>query len=217
MQFVHAVNDDGGRSHTGDFRAAGVEELGHVDHFRLRRAVLDHGAAPRPAGRDHQMLRAARAGKFQIDVRAAQVFGRAVIDAVFQVQFRAQLLQPFDMEIDGARADVAAAGHSDGRVPEAGEQRAQHIETGAHLAHQVVRGLAGREVRGIYFQRVIVCGRRRSRPDRRKISIRVYTSLMRGTLCKMVLPGISMVPAMIATASFLLPPTVTLPVRGLPP
>ena len=72
MQFVHAVDRDGGRAHAGDLRAAGVEELGQADDFRLRRAVLDHGAAPRAAGGDHQMLRAARAGKFQIDVRALE-------------------------------------------------------------------------------------------------------------------------------------------------
>ena len=51
------------------------------------------------------------------------------------------------MEVDGPRADRAAAGRRDARAPVAREQRPEHEERGAHRLHEVVRRLGERRRR----------------------------------------------------------------------
>ncbi len=61
--------------------------------------------------------------------------------AAFQADHRAHLLQALQVQIDRTGADGTAAGQGDLRLAAAGEQRAEHQDGGAHLAHDVVRRL----------------------------------------------------------------------------
>jgi hypothetical protein len=63
------------------------------------------------------------------------------------------------MEVDGAGANGTAAGQRNGRVARAGDQRAQHVETGAHFPHLFI----GRD-RAFQLGRVEVAGRLALRP-----------------------------------------------------
>ena len=61
--------------------------------------------------------------------------------AALQRDAGAHLLQALQVQIDRARADGAAAGQRDARLADARQQRTEHQERGAHLAHDVVRRL----------------------------------------------------------------------------
>ena len=62
--------------------------------------------------------------------------------AVFGAEFRAELLQAADVQIDRPVADRASAGDRDDRLAALGEQRAEHADAGAHRLDDVVAGLA---------------------------------------------------------------------------
>ena len=54
------------------------------------------------------------------------------------VDVRAELLEAADVEVDPPRPDVAAAGHRDGGLAEARDQRAHDDDARAHGAHELV-------------------------------------------------------------------------------
>jgi hypothetical protein len=75
------------------------------------------------------------------DLGAAQALRGGDHVAVLDVDLSTHLPQGGDVQVDRARPDGAAARQGDLRPPEAGQQRPQHQDRGAHLAHQVVGGL----------------------------------------------------------------------------
>ena len=58
---------------------------------------------------------------------------------MFDDDFRTHGFQPFQVLIDGARADGAAAGQADFRLAEAGYGRAEDEDRGTHGFYQLVR------------------------------------------------------------------------------
>ena len=63
-----------------------------------------------------------------------------------------------DVLVDGADAEVAAAGHGHFSLAEAAQQRADEIIGGADLAGQVIAGAGGTDVAAIDLHRVAVDG-----------------------------------------------------------
>ncbi len=66
---------------------------------------------------------------------------RAIDIAGVEFDRGAHLLQPLEVQVDRPRADGAAAGQRDPRLPHPRQQRPEHQDGGAHLAHDVVRRL----------------------------------------------------------------------------
>ena len=136
---LHALDADGGRAGAFDLRAHLDQQIGQVRHLRLAGGVAQHGFALGQHGRHHQVLGAGDGDAVEVHHRAAQALGRLGFDvAVRLVDARAELLQAEDVQVDGPRADGAAAGQGNARAPAARHQRPQHQAGGAHGLHQLV-------------------------------------------------------------------------------
>jgi macrolide-specific efflux system membrane fusion protein len=72
--------------------------------------------------------------------------------AAFERDIRAEGGQSLQVQVDRSRAPGAAARQRDERLALEGQQRAQHVDARAHLAHQIVRGLATLGLRGAQAQ-----------------------------------------------------------------
>ena len=70
---------------------------------------------------------------------------RACDEAVRDLDLGAHRLEPAEVHVDLAAADVVAAGQRDPRLAAAREQRAEHVERRAHARDELVRRL-GREL-----------------------------------------------------------------------
>src|SRR6266478_8932994 len=150
VKFLHAANVQRG---SGVARDAGSHLAKHDDevgHFRLAGGIFEKGFAVGEGG-GHQNIFGSGDGDFFEDyVRALQA--AAIANFGFNVamghgNFGAHFFERSEMQIDGPRADSAAAGKGNTRDAHAGHERAERKNRGAHRFHQFVRGL-----------RVIQCG-----------------------------------------------------------
>ena len=127
------------------------------------------------------------------------------------------------MQIDRPRADGAAAGQRDLGLAMPRQQRPQHLEAGAHLAHHVVGGEGGSDL-----ARPAAASRRprpapapRRRPRRRRSccssSAMARTSASRGMLVRVSGSAVSSDAAISLSAAFLAPLMGISPVRRRPP
>src|SRR5437016_1044514 len=94
--------------------------------------------------------------KIKIDVRSAKPCGLGRVDSVLYVYPGAQTLQSFQMEVDRSSPDITAARDRHSGKPKPGEQRTEHAERRAHLAHELVRGFQMSDVCRIDYDRGIV-------------------------------------------------------------
>ena len=86
------------------------QQSGEIGHFRLARRVLDHGFAAGQHGRHQKVFGAGDGDAVELNIRALQTVGSFGFNiAVLLADFRAQSLEPGDVQIDGTRADGAAA------------------------------------------------------------------------------------------------------------
>ena len=86
-------------------------------------------------------------------MRAVQAAGRAGVDVAFlQFDFRAHRLKALEVQVDGARADGAAAGQRDFRLAATREERADDEEARAHFAHEFVRRFGRGDRFGVKLQ-----------------------------------------------------------------
>ncbi len=84
-------------------------------------------------------------GKSSHTVRAVQPLGaRRDEEAVLAAHGRPEPLETGHVHVEAAAADVVAARQRDVGLAAAGEQRAEHVDRGAELAHEVVVGLVRR-------------------------------------------------------------------------
>ncbi len=126
-----------------------------IDDLRFARGVLHGGGALGRHGGHEQVLRGAHAGEVQHDVRAGQAVRRGGLqEAVVHHELHAQGLQPHEVHVDLAGADLAAARHGDARLAEPPDERAQHGDARAHLRHQLVGGLPLVHGAGVHHERV---------------------------------------------------------------
>ena len=95
-----------------DLRAHLVQQVRQVDYFGLARAIFQHGLAFGQSRRHQQVFGSGHRDFFEDNARALQPLGAGFDVAVFLGDLRAQLLQPFEVQIDRARSNGAAAGQA---------------------------------------------------------------------------------------------------------
>ena len=136
VKLAHAFDDDTGRAGAGHARAHLVQAGGDIEDFRLASGIGDDRRAPGQGCRHQRDMGAAHRhlGKFDVGaVEPARCF-RDHITAVDD-DFRAELLQRHDQQIDRPCADGAAAGQRDLGFVHPRQQRRDHPEAGAHPRH----------------------------------------------------------------------------------
>ena len=147
VQRTHAADLDHVGARAGDLCAHGVEEVGKVDDMGLLGAVFDDGHAAAEDCGEQDVHRRADGDDIEIDMAAAQTALRGVgADiAAGLLDHGAHGLKALDMLVDGADAEVAAAGHGDVGVAEAAKLRADQVVRRADAAHELdgCGGVAG--------------------------------------------------------------------------
>ena len=123
------------------YRAHRLQHRADVDDLGLPRRVVDHGRALREDGGHEQVLGGADAREVQPQVAPCRRPAGRDEEAVLAAHRGAEALEPGDVHVEPAAADVVAAGQRDVGLPAAGEQRAEDVDRGAQPAHQVVVGL----------------------------------------------------------------------------
>ena len=104
-----------------------------------RAAFSMNGLALGQRRRHHEVLRAGDRDGIEHQTRAPQPAGARADVAAVDRDVGAHGLQPRDVDVDGPRADRAAAGQRHVGLAEARQQRPQHQDRGAHGLHQLVR------------------------------------------------------------------------------
>ena len=129
------------RLRTGAFnlRAHLVKQVRQVDYLGLARAILQHRFALGERRRHQQVFGSGDGNFLEDDVSALQPLGASFDVAMFLRDLRSELLQSLEVQIDGARANGAAAGQGHASRLHPREQRPQHQRGGTHGLDQLVR------------------------------------------------------------------------------
>ena len=144
VELIDALDANRGRSRAVYLRAHGVEQCGQVGDFRFASAVLHDRLTIGQRG-GHQQVFGSSHGDFVEDNFSAFEptaflrIGGGLDVAVLLRNLRAQALETFDMEIDGAGADGASAGQRDAGAATARDERPQDERRGAHGLDQLIR------------------------------------------------------------------------------
>ncbi len=144
MELGDALHADRGRAGAVNLGAHGIEQRGEVGDFGFAGAVLHDGLAIGKGG-GHQQVFGAGDGNFVEDnfgateAVAFEWISDGLDVAVLLRDLRAQTLQTFDVQVDGARADGASAGQRDAGASTAGDERSQHERGGPHGLDQFIR------------------------------------------------------------------------------
>jgi len=122
-----------------DASAGGVEESGEFADFGFLCSVADcGGTAGEYCGGKH-VAGAGHGGPgraCEIDVGGGELSSAGVDPAVGDLKRGAECSQSAEMQIDGTRADAAAARERDGGSAETCEQRTEETDAGAHAANE---------------------------------------------------------------------------------
>ncbi len=97
------------RSRTFDLRAHLVEQRRQVDNLRLARAILKNGFALGQSSGHQEVFSSGDRDFLEDYPRAFQPLGAGLDVAMLLRDLGSEFLQPFDVQIDGARADGTAA------------------------------------------------------------------------------------------------------------
>ena len=138
VQGGNTLNADDGRAVPLDFCTAGPQKVCEVNNFWLAGGVFKHGLAISQSCGHEQVFRAAHCGHVKRYVRALELAAAANDITFLKLKAGAHLLQTLEVLVYGARANGAAAGQGDARLTDAGQQRAEAQNRGAHGAHQVI-------------------------------------------------------------------------------
>ena len=157
MKLVDALDGDDRRARAGNARAHLVEHIGEVHDLGLAGGVVDNGGAAGLDRRHDQVLRGADARELQRDRGPLQPLrSRGVNIPMVGIELDAESLEAEDVHIDLASAQVATTGHGNLGTAKAAEQRTHDGSRGAHLGHELVRGLPRIDGRGVDGQRMLV-------------------------------------------------------------
>ena len=144
VEFLHAFDDDAPGACALDLRAHLDQEIGEIDDLGLGGGAVDDGDAFGEDGGHHDVVGAEHGGAefaAEVDGAAAQFAGEDFhiprVDAVGS----AEGLEAFEMQVDRAVADDAAAGQGDGGLFLATQQRADDADGRAHFPHNLVGSL----------------------------------------------------------------------------
>ena len=156
VHLLHAAHlDDIGTGAT-DIRTAHIQEVGQIDHMGLLGAVFQNGLALGHDSGEHPVHGSAHADLIKEDMRSVELLGTDGDHAVIHAVLCAQGAENFQVLVDGAGAQVAAAGHGHLCLAETGQQCTQEVIAGAHLARQVIRDIGARQVGGVDLIGVLV-------------------------------------------------------------
>ena len=156
MQFLDPGDRDGGTSRAQNLRTHRDQKIGEIHHLGFAGGAFNDRDALRENRRHHHIRSAQHrwtGSSTQKQIGSLQP-GRGGPDvAAFDDDLCTQCLEPFQMKIDGPRANDASAGQRDGRFVQTAEQRSHDANRAAHLANQIViavrldlRGLHGHGV-----------------------------------------------------------------------
>ena len=123
------MNSNGLAAFAFDFGAHRAKRAGQIDDLGFARAVLKNTLALSKHRRHHHVFSRADARKIKTHASPGQApalgSGRDDVPAL-ELDLRAELFQPFEMEIDRTRADGATAGKTDFGFSVARQQRSKH-------------------------------------------------------------------------------------------
>ncbi len=116
------------------------EAFGDIADLGLAGGVLDDGLAARQGGGEEHVVGGADGHLGEHDAAAAQgaALGLGEHVAGLDLDLGAELLEAHQMQVDGTRADGAAAGQRHLGLAAAGEQRTEHPEAGPHAADHFI-------------------------------------------------------------------------------
>ena len=146
FQFAYALHADGGCAGAFDFGSHFVEQGGEVGDFGFAGAVLQNGFAFGESGGHEQVFGAGDGDFVEDNFRAFEAIGGGFDVAVVLRDFRAELFESFDVQVDGTAADGAAAGERDAGAAAAGDERSEDERGGAHGLDQFVGGFGAGEI-----------------------------------------------------------------------
>ena len=143
VQTLDALDVDERRAQTGDLCSHGIQEMAQVDDFRFAGGRFNGGLAFGQRSGRHDVARtgcrtAERSA--QVHATAAQTLGLGDHVPAFDADIGPQSPEPFQVQVDGAVADVAASRQRDASVSSTCQQRAQNAETRPHATYQFVVG-----------------------------------------------------------------------------
>ena len=149
MHFFDAVNLDNvgtGTVHVGTHH---VQKVGKIHDVRLTGDVFQHGRALGQHSSQHGVHRSANGNGVKKDMCADKVVGLDMDLAVFHRVLSPKGCESLQVLVDGTRAEITAARHSDLARPKAAQQRAQKVVAGPHLAGKLVRYLSAVNMGGV--------------------------------------------------------------------
>ena len=150
MQPVLAVDGERVALQPLDLRPHRDQALGEIGDLGLARGIFDHRRAAGEHRRHQRILGRPDRDGGEGDGPAGKAALRRdrLHIAGGDLDLGAERLQRLEVQVDRAGADRAAAGERDRRLAGAREQRAEHEDRGAHLAHDVVGRDRRRDVGG---------------------------------------------------------------------
>ena len=150
MQTLDPVDGEVRRADAFDLRAHGHQQVAQVDNFRLTRGIVQTAHALGQRGSHQRVLRRAHRdhGEGITPARQATIGRNRADIASSQLDPRAKSFQHLQVQIDRTVANGATAGQRHRSLARAGQQRAQHQNRGAHLAHQFIRRGGAGQARG---------------------------------------------------------------------
>ena len=143
VELFHAVDLDGIGTCAAHVGAHGVEEVCQIHDMGLSGGVLDDGPAGGQDRGDHDVHGCAHGDLVQIDPGAVQMSVQriGVDEAVLHADLGPQGGHALHVLVNGAHAEIAAAGHGGLGAAEAAQHGADQIIGGPDLAHQIVGGV----------------------------------------------------------------------------
>ena len=143
VELGDTFDDDAVGACAFDFCAHFDEEICEIDDLGFLGRTVDDGGAFGENGGHQDIIGAEDGGaKFaaQIDAGADEAAGKEFNVTPLDADSGAESFEAFEVKIDGAVANDAAAGHGDGGFFFASEQGTKDADRGAHFPDDVVRG-----------------------------------------------------------------------------
>ena len=131
VHLFHAAHLDHIGAGTAHIRAAHIQEVCQINNMGLLGAVFQNGLALCHHSGEHT------------------VHGSAHADLIKEAVLCTQCAEHLEVLVDGAGAQIAAAGHGHLCLAKAGEQCTQEVVAGTHLAGQIVRDVGAVQVGGV--------------------------------------------------------------------
>ena len=149
---VHALytaNADHIGACAANFSAHHVQAVGKIHHMGLLGHIFQHGLALGQHGAEHGVHGCAHGNRVKENMHALQAVAVHIDHAVFHRILCPQRRKGFQVLVDGAGAQIAAAGHGHLCIAEAAQQCAQKVVAGAHLARKLVGHLGAGKIGGV--------------------------------------------------------------------